>query len=155
MGDAELRAGRMGHRVDRAERRGAARAGDDRLAGGHEHVATGVLVGGVLDGDREVVAHQPQRVQREGLAVRAALAAGVALDRVGHRVHAGGRGDVRRQGRGGLGIEDRQPREEGEVAEEHLEALLGVLDHRSEGDLRAGPGGGGNAGDGRRRQRSA
>ena len=54
----------------------------------------------------------------------------VALDGVGHRVHAGGGGDgCGGSVRGGLGVEDRQPREQREVRDLELDLLLVVLDH--------------------------
>ena len=71
-----------------------------------------VLVRGVLDGYGKVVAHHPQSMEREGVSVRAALPAGVALDRVGHRVHSSRRSDRRRERLGRGRVEDREAREE-------------------------------------------
>ena len=84
--------------------------------------------------------------ERAGVLVGAPVGADVALDGVRHRVHAGGRGHRRRQRARGLGVEDRQPREEREVGDLELDLLLVVLDHRGHRDLGAGAGGGGDAG---------
>src|SRR5919112_5404622 len=87
--------------------------------------------------------------------MRAPVGRHVALDRVCHGVHAGRRGDRGRQRARGLGIENRQPREQGEVGDLELHLALGVLDHRGHRDLAAGARRRGNAGKRRDVQRPA
>ena len=62
---------------------------------------------------------------------------------------------VRRQRPRGLGVEDREPREEREVGDLELDLLVRVLDHRRHRDLAAGAGGGRDAGERRDVERAA
>ena len=105
----------MRERVRDAERSRGRRC--DRQRRGDQHVAARRDVVGLVHGALEVGADQPQRVQRAGVAVRVPLARDVPLDRVGHRVHAGRRGDRGRQRGGRRRIEDRQPRDQREIGD--------------------------------------
>ena len=121
----------MRHRVRRAEVDG------DGERRGDQHVAAGVVVLRMVDRALEVGLDEAQRVQRSRLLVRARVHGHVALDRVGHGVHARGRGDLRRQRARGLGVEDRQPREQRQIPQLELDAGVVILHDRGDRDLRA------------------
>ena len=91
---------------------------------------------------------EPERRHRVGVGVRAPLARDVALDRVGHRVHPGGRREPGRERARGLGVEDGQAGVHRQVGDLVLDVLVAILDHGDEAGLRAGAGGGRDAGQG-------
>ena len=75
------------------------------------------------------------------------------VDRVRHRVHAGGGGDLRRQRPRGVRVQYRDPREERDVRKLELHLRVVVLDDRRDRHLRSGAGGRGDARQRRDRQR--
>ena len=127
----------------------AVHAGDVGIAEGHagnqagdQHLFAGLAVVRLLHGGLEVLRDQANGMQGQAVADRVGRLAGVGLDSVGQRVHAGGGGDVRRQRGGDVRVEQRQNRADAVVQDAHLELAAGVGDHREERDLAAGACGG-------------
>ena len=132
---------RLAHGVGRARRVGA--VGETGEHCPERHVVAGLQVVSLGEGDPQparAVLHPQQRDRvGEGLVV----GHGEALDGVGEGVHAGARGHRRRQVDRERGVDQRDVgRDVGRAPHVELDLALGVGDHRPEGDLAPGPGGG-------------
>lgn len=111
-------------------------------AGAQQHGLARLAVAAVAYRAFQVGRQQAQRLPRQQVGQRVLLQfAGIALDRMHHRVDTGRRGDRRRQAEGQVGVEQRQVGQQ--VGRDH--AHLGGLAGGDDGDRRhlgAGPGGG-------------
>ncbi|OPZ43586.1 MAG: hypothetical protein BWY94_01853 [Actinobacteria bacterium ADurb.BinA094] len=128
---------RLAHGVGGAGALGA--VGHARQRRGVGHAGPRLQVRAVLHGPLEPLGHQLDGVQGHGVVEELVVVAGVALDRVGQRVHARGAGDRRRQAQHELRVD------QGDVggdqrgaADVVLDAAPRVGDHRPERHLAAG-----------------
>ena len=136
------------HGVGRA--RALRAVGQPTQHGGHAHLVARLHVVALGKGDAQVLAHVFHG--QEGNRVGECLGVGhrVALDGVGQRVHARGRGDGRGQPHGEQGVDERDVRADvGRAPHVELDLPLGVRDHGPEGDLAARARGGGHRDQGR------
>jgi len=84
-------------------------ASEARQHGGHAHVVARLQVVPLGVGDPKVAAAILHRQQRHRVGEWLVIGHGVALDRVGQRVHAGTGGDARREIDAERGIDQRDP----------------------------------------------
>ena len=121
---------------------------------GFEHLAARRDVRGLPHGGRQVLHHESDRGVGGDVAFRRGVPVGRRLNRVNKRVHAGHRGECRRQANCQLRIEQRQVGLKRRAPKPELR-FRGVRNHRDAGHLRARAGGRGHAddGDGLLRQR--
>ena len=111
------------------------------LEGGDHHVLTGLEILAVRIGDLEVIEDELDGLFGKAQALLGVVRpADVRLDRVGKRVHAGGRSRARRQADGQLRIENGIQRHELEIHERVLVVRLAVGDDGGDRRLTAGSG---------------
>ena len=138
VGEVEVGADRAAHAVDERDARVRERGAGE---GGAEHHGLACrLVVGVLDHAAHVRADQPRRLEREHVGEDGGLLGDVGLDRVGERVDADPRGQVRRRAHRQLVVRDGDAGHQVAVEHHHLHVALGVGDDRHARDLAPGAG---------------
>ena len=104
---------------------------------GDEHVAARIEIAPLLHRLRQVLLDQPHAFERHALRQRMIERRAVGLEAVGERIHAGRRGQLRRQPDGELGIEDRHLRHDRRMEDDLLLVRLGMRDDAGAADFRS------------------
>ena len=142
VGNVVLTAQRVGYGVDIAHI--GSGEGNARPIGGGEHIASGLIILAVPVSPLHVGKNQPGGFQSLLPGLTGGGTADIGFHRMGQSIHAGGGGEMGRQGEREPGVQHRILGDEDEIVHHILVLNLGVRNDGSQGGFAAGSGGGGN-----------